>query len=459
MHIHFVGIGGAGLSAIAHVLLGRGFEVSGSDMHESDRSAELAQAGATIHIGHAASQIDGADLVIISSAIPESNPELTAAHARGIPVLKRDDLLGHLMAGHIGIAVAGSHGKTTTTGMIAHLLVEAQRDPTFIIGGVLPTLATNGRAGDGPHFVIEADEYDHMFLGLQPEVAVITNIEHDHPDIYPTMDAYRSAFGRFARLLPADGRLVACVDDADVRDLLETLALDGVETVTYGIDEPAQIAATDIRPNPLGGSDFLVTDNGELVGLARVRIPGRHNVRNALAAIAVVMGLGVDFPTVRQALAGFGGMQRRFQELGTVAGVTVVDDYAHHPTEIRATLAGARQRYRGRRVWAVWQPHTYSRTKMLLPAFGSAFTDADRVVVLPIYRSRERDTLGLDAAQVAAAIEHEQAVYVGDSQATAAYILERILPDDVVLTLGAGDSDEVGKRVLQGLQARSERSA
>ena len=461
MHIHLIGIGGAGISAIARVLLGRGFVVSGSDAAGNKVTAALAAAGATIFEGHTAKQIEGAELLVISSAIPTDNPEVVAAHAANVPVLKRADFLGHLMEDTIGIAVAGSHGKTTTTGMIAQLLIMGELDPTVIVGGILPSLGTNGRFGNGAYFVVEADEYDHMFLGLQPEVAVVTSLEHDHPDIFPTYEAYRDAFQKFAQLLPAGGRLIVCHDDAGVRDLLQNLKRPELEITTYGIakedgnhNNAPDYQALDLRPNNLGGTDFLVETEGQVIGLARLRIPGTHNVLNALAAIIVAQDVGIDFIAIQRSLAEFGGIGRRFQVIGEAGSVAVIDDYAHHPTEIKATLSAAKQRYPGRRIWAVWQPHTYSRTKLLLDEFATSFTDADRVVALDIYRSRETDSLGMDTAVVVEAMNHPHAVHVPKRKEAAAYILDRIHPDDVVLTLGAGNGNVVGQWVLEGLQER-----
>ncbi len=469
MRLHLVGIGGAGISAVARVLLGRGFVVSGSDMQENALTAALRAEGATVFIGHAAAHIAGAEALVISSAIPESNAEVAAARAAGIPVLKRADLLGHLMADEIGIAIAGSHGKTTTTGMIAQILLEGGLDPTVIVGGVLPEWGSNGRVGQGGFFVIEADEYDYMFLGLRPEVAVVTNIEHDHPDMFATAEDYLAAFADFVQLLPENGRLVACMDDEGVRRLLQRVELPGVEVTTFSVlandrarasegrttdGRAADFQALDLRPNLLGGMDFVVQHKGQLVGLARLRVPGVHNVANALAAIVVGLDAGLDFHQIRQALANFGGVGRRFQVQGEVGQVTVIDDYAHHPTEIRATLAAARQRYLGRRIWAVWQPHTFSRTKLYLQAFAASFDLADRVVALDIYRSRETETLGMDTAVVLDAMQHPAAVYIPSREEAAAYILDRVLPGDVILNLGAGDGHLVGEWILQGLRQR-----
>ncbi len=459
MHLHLVGIGGAGISAIGRVLLGRGFVVSGSDMQANELTAVLQAEGAKIFEGHAADNIAGAEALVISSAVPESNPEVAAAREAGLPVLKRADFLGHLMADDFGIAVAGSHGKTTTTGMIAQILLEGGLDPTVIVGGVLPVLGGNGRFGQGGFFIIEADEYDYMFLGLRPEVAVVTNIEHDHPDIFPTAERYLAAFVDFVKLLPQNGRFVACVDDPGVRHLLAELELPGVDMKTFSVEEDgrareAEFQALNLRPNPLGGMDFVVQQGGQLVGLARLRVPGVHNVRNALAAIIVALDAGVDFNVIRQSLAEFGGVGRRFQVRGEVGQVTVIDDYAHHPTEIRVTLAAARQRFSGRRIWAVWQPHTFSRTKLYLQEFAASFVEADRVVVLDIYRSRETDSLGMDTAVIMKAMQHSHAVHIPRREDAAAYILDRVLPDDVILTLGAGDGHEVGAWILDGLRQR-----
>ena len=452
LHIHLVGIGGTGVSAIALVLLGRGFVVSGSDMQESKYSAELRKRGATIYLGHSSAYISGADMLLISSAIPESNPEVIAAKLAGVPIYKRSEFLEMLMAGSQGVAIAGTHGKTTTTSMIAQIMIDAELDPTVIVGSVIPSMGANGRAGSGEHFIIEADEYDHMFLGLDFTVAVVNNIEYDHPDMFENDAVYLDAFRRFIHKLPDAGKLIANRDDAMVMGLVEEGGTFAVETVGLGAD--AEWRAEQIRPNQNGGSDFVVMRGGELVGLARLRVPGEHNVRNALTAIAVTTGLGVDFKQARTSLQAFGGVGRRFQEIGTVGGVTVIDDYAHHPTEIKVTLAAARQRYPGRTVWAVWQPHTYSRTKLYFDDFVQSFDDADKVIVLDIFRSRERDTLGMDAAQLVESMRHDYARHVGSNADAATYILDRIHPDDVILTLGAGDGNEVGVKVLEGLRER-----
>jgi UDP-N-acetylmuramate--alanine ligase len=453
MHVHLVGIGGTGLSAVAQVLLGRGFRVSGSDRQLNEMTSRLEDNGATIYAGHASDQIDGADLLLVSSAIPSQNPEVQAANRAGIPVLKRNDFLAKLMKGSYGIAVAGTHGKTTTTGMIAQILLEAGMDPTVIVGADLPVLGGNGRAGQSDYFVIEADEYDYMFLGLRPNLAIVTNVEYDHPDLFANPSAYRAAFVEFVERIQRDGHLIACADDPGavvLADRAETLQFD---VVTYGLSK-GDWQAVDLRPNQLGGSDFLVQHAGKVIGLARLRVPGRHNVQNATAAVAAATILGVGFDKIRTALGAFGGLGRRFQVLGEAGDVVIIDDYAHHPTEIRATLEAARQCFPRRRIWAVWQPHTFSRTKALLGEFASCFQQADRVIALDIYRSREQDTLGIDTAQVVHEFTNAQVNYVGDIVEATNYLFERILPGDVVITLSAGDGNQVGELLLKQLRQR-----
>lgn len=454
MHIHLVGIGGAGLSAIAHVLLGRGYRVSGSDLQANELTANLAQGGAVIYEGHDSTNVYGADLVLISSAIQATNPEVEAAHAANVPVLKRAEFLGALMTGSFGIAVAGTHGKTTTTGMIAQIMMKATLDPTVIVGGVLPLFDSNGRAGESKYLLVEADEYDQMFLGLRPQIAVITNVEYDHPDQYADPADYRSAFRQFARQIAPGGALVFCVDDPAAAALPEDAPLTSISLHGYGLDK-AEWRAVDLRVNQLGGMDFLVQHQEEIVGLARLRVPGAHNVRNALAALVVSNELGLTFDVARTALAEFGGISRRFQVVGEIEDVTVIDDYAHHPTEIQATLAAARQRYPGRRLWAVWQPHTFSRTKAMLSEFATSFSDADRVVVLDIFRSRENNDLGIDTPTVSEAIINAETHHAGSTAEATSFIMDRVRPGDVIVTLTAGDGYLVGQQVLHQLGDRT----
>ena len=453
IHIHLIGIGGSGLSAIAELLLGQGFLVSGSDLQNNDRTRALGEKGASVYHGHDEKNIVGAELVLISSAIPENNVERLAAEKHGLPILKRDSFLRLLTKDKLTIAVAGSHGKTTTTGMITQILRSAQQDPSYIIGGLFPENETNGYAGKGDYFVIEADEYDYMFLGLSPLVAVITNVEYDHPDLFKSQDSYRKAFRAFANQVKSDGVLMLCADDYGASSLAGEVDRPGVNIITYGM-KGGDWQANNMQVNQLGGTDFVATKNDEVVGLARIRVPGKHNVLNGLAAIAVSSELGISFQVVRKALAEFGGIGRRFQIIGSIADITVVDDYAHHPTEIRVTLSAAKERFPGRRLWAVWQPHTFSRTKEFESEFANCFLDADRLVALDIYRSREKDALGIDMLSILQGIQGPQGNYLPDVEQAAHFILDRIQPGDVVLTLSAGDGNRVGEIILSQLESR-----
>ncbi|MGD2144708.1 MAG: UDP-N-acetylmuramate--L-alanine ligase [Anaerolineae bacterium] len=447
-HVHFVGIGGAGLSAIARVLLEQGAEVSGSDLVISPVAERLAGDGVRVSEGHAAENVREADVVVVSSAIPDDNVEVRAARIAGIPVLGRPAFLGHMMAGKRGIAVAGTHGKTTTTAMVASILLEADLDPTFIVGGVLAGLKTNARAGGGPLFVIEADEYDCTFLSLRPEAAIVTNVEHDHPDCYPTFADFRAAFEEFVAQVPQKGLLVTCWDDAVARDIGQRR--NGGPSVTYfGLGAGASWRAEEIQPNFAGGVDFLAVHEGETLGLVRLRVPGAHNASNAMAALAVTDFLGVPFRVAREALTTFKGVARRFEVKGEAGGVVVIDDYAHHPTEIRATLRAARARFPERRIWAVWQPHTYSRTKSLLSQFADSFGQADHVIVLPIFPAREIDTLGVSSREVVEAMDHPDVRAAESMDEAVTWLGTEVLAGDAVLTLGAGDGDRVGDWLLE----------
>ncbi len=472
--IHLIGIGGIGLSAIARVLLEEGRRVSGSDLKLSPITDALADLGATIHQGHRAENVGHADLVIVSSAIPADNPEAAAARASGIPVVKRDWMLGRMMEGRFGIAVAGSHGKTTITALIALVLTEAGLDPTFIVGGIMENLGTNARAGRGEHFVIEADEYDRTFLGLKPRIAVVTNIEMDHPDCYPRLDDLVEAFREFVNLVPAEGCIIGCGDEERVKGILRAggqgsrgalklkaqssklkaqkgskgAGWQGPSVVTYGLGEGVDWRAVDIRSNEGGGSSFVALHEGQPVGDFALSIPGLHNVQNSLAVLAVAHQVGLDLAGVGETLRSYRGVQRRFEVKGEANGIVVIDDYAHHPTQIRTTLRAARERYPGRTIWAVFQPHTYSRTRALLGEFAASFADADHVVVTDIYAAREFDDLGVSAADIMARMRHPDARYIPGLDEAAGHLLDHLKPGDVLLTLGAGDGYKVGEEVL-----------
>jgi UDP-N-acetylmuramate--alanine ligase len=446
-HIHIVGIGGAGMSPLARILLESGDTVSGSDLAASRVTASLQRLGATVYLGHRPENIAGADLVVTTSAARSDNPELAAATARGIPIIKGAALLGDLMAGQKAICVAGTHGKTTTTAMIAMVLTQAGLDPTYVIGGEPRDLPAAGRLGCGPYFVAEADEFDRRFLALHPYVAVVTSLDHDHPDCYPTITELEAAFRSFVALLPSDGWAVGCGDHQRVKGLM------GPRSLTYGLGEGNTWRATRVTPNELGGSDFWAECSSTLAPMQgewpfRLRVPGIHNVVNALGALAVASLLEIEPERVSAALAEFRGVGRRFEILGDWNGVTVVDDYAHHPNEIRVTLAAARQRFDGRRIVALHQPHTYSRLKALLPEFAEAFGDADQVVVVDVYGSRETDTLGVHASDLAAACHHPAVRYVGGLEQATEYLRTSLRPGDVLVSLGAGDVNKVGKAIL-----------
>ena len=450
-HVHFVGIGGAGLSGIAQVLLESGYSVSGSDEQASPFAQALATAGARVYTGHAAEQVNGAEMVVISSAVPADNVEVLAARARGVPVLKRADLLGRRMEARLGIAVAGAHGKTTTTGLVAFMLDRAGLDPTFVVGGLLADYGTNARTGHGQPFVIEADEYDRMFLGLKPTVAVVLNVEHDHPDCYPTLKDMQEAFRTFVELLPPGGLLVGCEHDAFAHKLVDERRAAGEPAVLYGFKREDNYRADSLQLNGAGGYDFLVVKNDATLGLARNRLPGEHNVLNSLAALAVADFVGVEFNDARNALADYRGAGRRFEVKGEARGVTVVDDYAHHPTEIRATLAAARRRFGDRPLWVMFQPHTFSRTRTLLAEFAASFGEADHVIVVDIFRSREADDLGVSAADIVRRMDHPDVRYIPALAEAAKTLIARLKPGDVLLTLGAGDGNVVGQQVLEAL--------
>jgi UDP-N-acetylmuramate--alanine ligase len=461
MHIHFIGIGGTGLSAIATVLLERGLTISGSDRRSSPILASLEQAGARITIGHhRAENVAGADLVVRSSAVRLDNVEVQAAQAAGIPVLRREEFLEQLIGSQRAIAVAGTHGKTTTTSMIAWMLTAMDQDPSYVIGGVATNLGTNAHAGQGNYFVIEADEYDRMFLGLSPYLAVVTNIEHDHPDCYPTPQDFSQAFDQFAQRLLPDGTLLACADDPGAAALLAGMRREGRAGMSYGLSaKGCELQAVAPAPNAAGGFSFDVRLSGKpLLEGVSLQVPGRHNVRNALAAIGVAYRLGLPVLKASQALSQFRGASRRFEVRGEPGGILLVDDYAHHPTEIRATLNAARARYPSRRIWAVWQPHTYSRLRTLFNEFSLAFDAADCVLVTDVYAARESAPEdGFSALNIVRALNVRRSPYGRPVQgplpvpAAQDWLEETLQPGDVVLVLSAGDADQITAGLLEAL--------
>lgn len=451
-HVFFIGIGGTGLSAIARLLQEQGHIVRGSDQQISDLARELINGGITVYQGHSADHLVGVDLVIRSSAIPDSNPEVQAAHAAHIPVYKRSDILGELMHNQIGIAVAGTHGKTTTTAMIANMLNKLGLDPSYIIGSVSKDLGNNAHYGSGDYFVIEADEYDRMFLGLSPTIAVITNLEHDHPDCYPTFSDYLQAFKAFTEKVTPDGKVFVFLDHTGIQKLLPLLANPAI--LTYGTSSECDYQAREIALNRIGGYRFTVYQNTEQSSTRLITVdlsvPGMHNVMNALVTLGISHSLGLDLQSVANSLTEFSGTSRRFDILGEVNRITIIDDYAHHPTEIQATLQAARSRYPGRKIWAIWQPHTFSRTKILFDEFKNSFTQADHVIVSQIYASREKDE-GFSSSQVVDAMQHPDARYIPSLEDISDYLVENLSSGDVMLVFSAGDATKISKDVLSRL--------
>ena len=459
--VHLVGIGGAGLSAIATVLLEQGCVVSGSDLCVSAATERLAGMGATIYKGHAAANLGDADAIVVSSAVPAGNPEMDEAQRRSIPVYRRAEWLSRMMASECkrGVAVAGTHGKTTTTAMIALIARDAGLEPTFIVGGDIRQLGTGAAAGAGDVFIIEADEYDRTFLGLSPEIAVITVVEWDHPDCYPTAQSMVEAFQQFVASVPATGLIVGCGDDPGVRDLIAHSRSNGqlsAPVVTYGQESDNEWRAVELHLNMGGGYDFSVMHPDGPVQKVSLAVPGVHNVQNALAALVVADRLSLPPEQTRATLAGFSGVARRFEVKGEVGGISVVDDYAHHPTEIKVTLTAARTRYRDRPIWAVFQPHTYSRTHALLDDFAAVFSDANHVIIVDVFAAREADEGLVNSQHLVARVDHPDVRYIGPLSEAVDALVAHLQPNAVLITLGAGDGYRVGEMVLEALKARGQ---
>ncbi|MEV4297147.1 UDP-N-acetylmuramate--L-alanine ligase [Microbispora rosea] len=457
--VHFIGIGGAGMSGIARILLKRGVPVSGSDARPSELLAELRELGAVIHVGHAASHIKDVDTVVVSTAIRDSNPELGEALRQNLRVIPRAAALASVMTGRTGIAVAGTHGKTTTTSMLTVALQKCGEDPSYCVGGQLVTTGLGADDGAGEVFVAEADESDGSFLMLAPRVAVVTNVEADHLDNYGDPQAVHDSFARFVERIGS--LLVVCADDPGAAALVPLARERGLTVVTYGESAGADLRTTDVVPRGLG-VEFGVelgpdVPGGPGRGEVRLAVPGRHNAVNATAVIAVALHLGLGFDDVKEGLAAFTGAKRRFESKGEAAGVTVFDSYAHHPTELTADLRAARDVVTGDgRVIAVFQPHLYSRTRFFADEFGAALGLADEVIVLDVYGAREDPEPGVSGALVAGKIPlpAERVVYAPDRRAVPELVAGRARPGDIVLTMGAGDVTELGPKIVAELSAR-----
>jgi len=445
-HIHFVGIGGVGMSGIAEILLNLGFAVSGSDLEKSAATERLAARGARIRIGHAAKNASGCDVVVVSSAINAGNPEVVAAREKGIPVIPRASMLGELMRFRTGIAVAGAHGKTTTTSLVGAVLQEAGCDPTIVVGGRVKSLKTNVRLGQGELLVAEADESDGSFVHLTPVFGIITNIDAEHLDFYGSLDAINDAFVEFSRCIPFYGAIICCIDDPMVRAILPRIER---RIVTYGFDAGADVRG-ELLESGAAGSRFAYTVKGKRRGRLHLRVPGFHNALNALSVCALAEEIDIAPRHLRNAFARFEGVARRFEIKGERNGVLFVDDYGHHPTEIAATVKTARDAFK-RRIVVVFQPHRYSRTRDLHEKFGGAFRDADELFVTEIYPAGERPIKGITGELIYHAVMREgkpRVSYVPGWDDLKTTVRESVRPGDVVITLGAGNIYKLGEELL-----------
>ncbi|MGB8260955.1 MAG: UDP-N-acetylmuramate--L-alanine ligase [Terracidiphilus sp.] len=450
-HAHFIGIGGIGMSGIAEILLNLGMKVSGSDLRRGPVTDRLALLGARIHEGHDAANVAGATVVVTSSAVPADNPEVLEARARKIPVIQRAEMLAELMRLRYGIAIAGMHGKTTTTSMVAAVLAAGGLDPTVVVGGRVDALGSNARLGASHFFVAEADESDRSFLKLSPILAVVTNLDREHMDCYRDMADVEEAYLAFMDKVPFYGAVTACLDNPLLAGILPRVRR---RILTYGMAPAADYRLEILDAAQGGHSRFQVETAAGVLGPFELHVPGRHNVLNATAAVAIAHQLEVPAAKIAEGIGNFRGVDRRFQQRGVAAGVAVVDDYGHHPTEIRATLAAARQ-CGFRKVHVVFQPHRYSRTADLLDEFTGAFWDADTVTVLPIYAASEKPIPGVTAEGLAERIAGSVVGFAPDFAAAVAAAVDLAQPGDLILTLGAGNVSQLGPQILAALEARS----
>lgn len=449
--IYFIGIGGIGMSGIAEVLLNLGYTISGSDMTQTDTTDRLASLGANIFYGHDAANLGNVDVVVTSTAIRPDNPEVVEAHKRNIPVIPRAEMLAELLKMKLSVAVSGTHGKTTTTSMISTVLAHGGLDPTMVIGGKLASIGGNARLGDGDVIVAEADESDKSFLKLSPYIAVITNIELEHLDHFSDIDEIKEAFVEFANLVPFYGATILCVDDDNVKEILPRIKR---RFITYGLSEEADYRMADISFEG-AGSRFSLFYKNNFLGFISLNVPGLYNVCNAVAAIAVARELEMDFSAITDGIASFSGVQRRLENKGEVQGVTVIDDYGHHPTEILATLKAAKQVWAGRRIIVVFQPHRYTRTKGLFKEFLGAFNDADILIVTDIYAASEQPSDGVTAESLSRGIVdrgHKQVKYLSKFEDIVDHLKMITQPGDVVMTVGAGTVWKIGEQFIKAHQ-------
>ena len=448
-HIHMVGIGGIGMSGIAEILLIRGYRVSGSDSNVSETTERLKELGATIYPGHDASNVEGADVVVYTSAVKaEDNVETSEAMSRQIPVIKRSEMLAELMRMKFGIGIAGTHGKTTTTTMAGHVVQDGSYDPTIIVGGRVHSFdKTNAVVGKGDIIIVEADEYDRTFLRLSPSMAVITNIEAEHLDIYEDLEDVKQAFIEFANKVPFYGAVIVCLDDANIRSILPEIDR---RTISYGFTPQAQLRAINIEQSAFE-STFTVIFEDDVLGEITIKSPGEHNIKNALGAIAVGLELGMNFEQISSGLDRFQGVFRRFQPKLDTEKLIVIDDYAHHPTEVKASIEGARNGWKDRRLVAVFQPHLYSRTQQMYKEFGLSFFDAEVLLVTDVYPSREKPIEGVTGkliSDTAKEYGHRDVHYLKDKTELPGKLKEIVKDGDIVITMGAGDIYKYGEQFV-----------
>lgn len=450
--LHFVGIGGTGMCGIAEILWNLGYSVSGSDMRNSESTDRLRKLGIKVFLEHKKENVAGADVLVISSAVKDTNPEVVFARENKIPVIRRSEMLGELMRMKFGIGVAGTHGKTTTTSMIGQVLTEAGLDPTIVVGGRVANLGSNAKLGQGEYLVAEADEFDRSFLRLTPTIAVVTTLEAEHLDYYKDLEEIKSVFTEFVNKVPFYGSVILCLDEATIQEIIPRIER---PIVTYGLVPQADLVAHSVLLKEIG-SHFKVKHKDRDLGDISLSVPGMHNVKNCLAAICVGLGLEVPFAEIQKALSEFKGVGRRFEIKGTANGIMVVDDYAHHPTEIRATLKAARDGW-SKRTIAIFQPHLYSRTRDFHKEFGKSFFDSDILIITEIYPAREEPIPGVTGELVASQAReygHKEVFYIPEKEKVVPFLKKILKSGDMVITLGAGDIFKVGEDLLSSLKER-----
>lgn len=446
-HIFFVGIGGIGMSGIAEILLKRGYKVSGSDKELTDLTDYLQQLGATVYEGHAAENIKNVDVLVYSSAVKSDNPERMKARQEKIPEIRRAEMLAQVIAHQYCIGISGTHGKTTTTSMCGSVLIDGGLDPTLIVGGRVQSLKTNARLGNGDFVIVEADEYDRSFLALQPTIAVVTSIEADHLDCYENIDDLKNTFTEYVNKTPFYGSIICCADEPQINEIMPNF---NKKCTTYGISKQSRFRAEDISFTN-NQSIFNAYDNNELMGSVALNVPGIHNVKNALAAIAVGMDVGISFNKIKLTLEGFSGVERRFEVKAVVNDIMIVDDYAHHPTEVQATINAAQNGW-NKRIIAVFQPHLYSRTRDFFREFAQSLSKADVVVLTDVYPAREKPISGVNGEIIARAVKdlnHEQVHYIGDKSELPEFLHRFTKANDMVITIGAGDIWKAGHKLIE----------